>query len=220
MRIKNASPQDRDQLLEGLSFDNWLHESSSTSRQDSIDASASSLTSRQEHALQSGLQPGSHGLLIYHGPTSIYRTQGPSSPSLKSASISSEANFEYVAQHFGIDLQDGLIQVALTQFFRWQYPHFMFIYREAFLRDHFGERNGSKYWSLPLLLSICALGIVMSHDINQRRMGEQFYAAAESIIIVSGLAEPSITTVQVFLCLAFYQIGQGNLSKGWGLSGT
>jgi hypothetical protein len=134
--------------------------------------------------------------------------------------ISPDGQVDHVAQHFGIGLEDEVIMTALHQFFRWQYPHFMFIYREAFLRDHFGQRTKSKYWSLPLLMAICALGAVMLPDRTQSQMSEQFYAAAESIIIVSGLTHPSITAVQVFLCLAFYQIGKGELSKGWELSGT
>ncbi|KAF5662485.1 TY1 enhancer activator [Fusarium heterosporum] len=38
-------------------------------------------------------------------------------------------------------MSDDTVFKALQQFFRWQYPHFMFIYREAFLRDHFGDRK-------------------------------------------------------------------------------
>jgi hypothetical protein len=122
--------------------------------------------------------------------------------------------------HFGIKLEDDTVFKALQQFFRWQYPHFMFVYREAFLRDHFGERKGCKYWSSALLLSICALGLLMSETEGERNLSEQFFQAAESIVMVSGLSRPSIPTVQSFLCLAFFEIGRGNVSKGWAFSGT
>lgn len=174
---------------------------------------------------QAGLERGPEGLLIYHGPTSIFQQQGTDAPVINQMAsqgivpVAMETDYGHVAAYFGIDLQDDLISSAMMQFFRWQYPHFMFIYREAFLRDHFGDRHASKYWSLPLLLAVCALGALMSPDIHQRRMSEQFFNAAESIIIVSGLTQPSVTTVQVFLCLAFYEIDRGNLSKGWGFSG-
>ncbi len=105
------------------------------------------------------------------------------------------------------------------QFFKWQYPHFMFIYREAFLREHLGDRRQCKYWSPSLLLSICAVGALMTGDDATREMSERYYNAAESIAIVSGWGHPSITTVQAYSCLAVYEIGRGNLSKGWGYSG-
>jgi hypothetical protein len=121
--------------------------------------------------------------------------------------------------HFGISLEGDIVVRALMDFFRWQYPHFMFVYREAFLRDHFGDRRDCKYWSAALLMSLCALGTLVSDDEDQRSLSGQFFLAAESIVMVSGLTRPSIPTVQAFLCLAFYEIGRGNLSKGWGFSG-
>ncbi|KAJ4407458.1 hypothetical protein N0V82_009921 [Gnomoniopsis sp. IMI 355080] len=175
------------------------------------------------------LQVDLEGSLIYHGATSIYRAHpdGPArdikaSNELLSALprlMTSDFNFEYVAEHFGINFDDEVVDDALMQFFRWQYPHFMFIYREAFLRDHFGDRSNCKYWSPALLLSICSLGTLMSTEKRHRESSERFFAAAESILIVSGFTRPSIVTVQGFLCLAFYEIGRGNLSKGWGFSG-
>lgn len=118
--------------------------------------------------------------------------------------------------HFGIQLDGDIVMRALTQFFKWQYPHFMFIYREAFLRDHFGNRNASIYWSSALLTSICTLGLLMAGDDTDRKFSDQYFLATETIVVVSGLTYPSIPTVQAFLCLAFYEIGRGNFSKGWG----
>lgn len=130
-----------------------------------------------------------------------------------------ESNFEHIMDHFGIQLDGVIIMRALTQFFKWQYPHFMFIYREAFLRDHFGNRHASKYWSSALLTSICTLGLLMAGDDTDRKFSDQYFLATETIVVVSGLTYPSIPTVQAFLCLAFYEIGRGNFSKGWGYSG-
>lgn len=175
------------------------------------------------------LQVDLEGSLIYHGATSIYRTHSGRSgagnafgehSTLSKLPADSDNNFEYVAEHFGISLHDELVHDALLQFFKWQYPHFMFIYREAFLRDHFSDRVRCKYWSSALLLSVCALGTLMSPDKRHRESSAQFFSAAESILIVSGLTKPSIVTAQGFLCLAFYEIGRGNLSKGWGFSGA
>ncbi|KAM0425355.1 hypothetical protein ACHAPT_009411 [Fusarium lateritium] len=172
------------------------------------------------------LEPGPEGSLIYHGPTSIVHTRlqisdtagNPALHSLGQPSL--DSSFEQIAEHFGIAMEDELVTNALMLFFKWQYPQFMFIYREAFLRDHFGDRQNCKYWSSALLLSVCALGLLMSTDSLRRRSSEQFFSAAETMLIVFGFTRPSIATVQAFLCLAFYEIGRGNLSKGWGFSGV
>ncbi|KAK4076582.1 transcriptional regulator family: Fungal Specific TF [Trichoderma aggressivum f. europaeum] len=167
------------------------------------------------------------GALIFHGATSIYRvephgySQSRHNPMLSWAGQTGSVvtNFEHVMEHFGISSEGDVVIRALTDFFRWQYPYFMFVYREAFLRDHFGDRKNCNYWSAALLMALCALGAMVASDDKQRRLSDQFFLAAESIIMVSGLAKPSIPTVQAFLCLAFYEIGRGNLSKGWSFSG-
>ncbi|THY49488.1 hypothetical protein D6C97_07318, partial [Aureobasidium pullulans] len=83
------------------------------------------------------------------------------------------------------------------------YPNFMFIYREAFFEDHFGTRAASRYWTPALLLSA---------------ESSKCFNAAESIALVTGFADPSVVAVQTFLCLAFYSIGNGKMSKGWAFS--
>ncbi|WQF86613.1 hypothetical protein CDEST_11627 [Colletotrichum destructivum] len=169
---------------------------------------------------------GSHQ--VHQGATSIFRADTPDDAVASSPSSSQglpsfsgvESNFESVMQHFGLSMSPSDIMAPLTQFFRWQYPQFMFIYREAFLRDHFGhdrDRERAKYWSPALLLSICALGALVGIETKAR--SERFFLAAESIVMVTGLTRPSVATVQAFLCLALYEIGRGNSSKGWGYSG-
>lgn len=224
-RLQAAPGHERDEMLQSVSFGDHL-----PARQTWASTAAPDKDTDGSHKPESSanLQVDLEGLLIYHGATSIYRTHsgrpGTGSALGEHSALSkhpadSDNNFEYVAEHFGISLHDELVHDALLQFFKWQYPHFMFIYREAFLRDHFSDRVGCKYWSSALLLSVCALGTLMSPDRRHRELSAQFFSAAESILIVSGLTKPSIVTVQGFLCLAFYEIGRGNLSKGWGFSG-
>lgn len=223
-RLQTAPSQERDSLLQTVSFGDHLPARESGSTVD-LRKEKNGCRNRGSGA---NLQVDLEGSLIYHGATSIYRAhsskppQGTASEHLTqlTRSAGSDSNFGYVAEHFGINLHDEMVDDALMQFFKWQYPHFMFIYREAFLRDHFSDRITCKYWSSALLLSICALGTLMSPEKRHRESSEQFFSAAESILIVSGLTKPSIATVQGFLCLAFYEIGRGNLSKGWGFSGT
>lgn len=222
MQIKDSPPEERETILESVSFHDHLP--SLPNRPAPSSTAAQDISSSHP---QADLRLGPEGSLIYHGPTSIYRVQSnglniteqdnPGSPSL--AYLGSDLNFDHVLSHFDIDIEDGLITDVLMLFFKWQYPHFMFIYREAFLRDHFSDRLNPTYWSSALLLAICALGTLMRPGAERREISERFFAAAERIILVSGLTHPSITTVQTFLCLAFYEIGRGNLSKGWGYSG-
>lgn len=225
-RLQAAPGRERDELLQSVSFGDHLPAPQPPASTVNPDRDAGGGHRRESSA---NLQVDLEGSLIYHGATSIYRAQ-PGRPGSRNAfgqhsalskhATDSDSNFGYVAEHFGISLHDELVHDALLQFFRWQYPHFMFIYREAFLRDHFSDRLGCKYWSSALLLAVCSLGTLMSPDKRHRESSAQFFSAAESILIVSGLTKPSIVTVQGFLCLAFYEIGRGNLSKGWGFSGT
>ncbi|UQC86306.1 uncharacterized protein CLUP02_11806 [Colletotrichum lupini] len=223
-KLQAAPSPERDSLLKTVSFGDHL----SAPGPASVVNVSEERNPEPSRGSSENLQVDLEGSLIYHGATSIYRAhlgvpaRGNASPSRELSEnyvVGPDSNFEHVAEHFGISLYDELVDDALMQFFKWQYPHFMFIYREAFLRDHFGDRVHGKYWSSALLLSICALGTLMSPDKRHRDASEQFFSAAESILIVSGFTKPSIVTVQGFLCLAFYEIGRGNLSKGWGFSG-
>ncbi|KAH0421668.1 transcription factor [Colletotrichum camelliae] len=215
--LRAASPKQREEMLNSTALDDKSHRSETQ-------APGEYITQLGIHAgNQENLELGLEGSLVYHGATSIFRAEAENGQKDVADRVGQgyydgvESNFESVMEHFGIGIQDEVVMKSLTQFFRWQYPHFMFIYREAFLRDHFGDRKNGKYWSSALLLSICALGALVSLDTKES--SDQFFLAAESIIMVTGLTRPSIATVQAFLCLAFYEIGRGNLSKGWGYSG-
>lgn len=224
MSLQNASPSDRDAKLRSFQLTGGAPSP--------LDPFAVTI---QTHPPSSNCDAAAdlvhmahYGSPAYHGATSIYQIQldcgrpAETNNECMAAAGSDEqmdTSADHVLEHFGIDINDGIITQCLILFFKWQYPNFMFVYRDAFLRDHFGDRAGSKYWSLSLLLSICALGSLMLPDTEKRSLGEQFYGAAESIAMVTGLTWPSITRVQTFLCLAFYEIGLGNLSKGWAYSG-
>ncbi|KAL7944957.1 fungal-specific transcription factor domain-containing protein [Trichoderma barbatum] len=217
--LQNASHEEREQMLRCVS--------ASQLSNIPCDNQVESEALRMNELSSANLELDLDGTLIFHGATSIYRIESHEHSQNRSSTMTSETgktggvdtNFEHVMEHFGISLEGDVVMPALMNFFRWQYPYFMFVYREAFLRDHFGDRQNCNYWSAALLMSLCALGAVVASDDNQRRLSDQFFLAAESIIMVSGLTKPSIPTVQAFLCLAFYEIGRGNMSKGWGFSG-
>lgn len=207
-RVRDAPPEGREEMLAEVSFQDHL--GSPPARKPGGQVSVRPPSSH--------LQLGPEGSLIYHGPTSIFpATICPAFPTVNPA----PANVLYlddVADHFGLD--EDAIAAALHTFFKWQYPYFMFIYREAFLREHYGSGTDSKYWSPALLYAVCALGSSMLSGTPHGGIGDRFFGAAESILMVSGLNQPRITSIQAFLCLAFYEVGRGNLSKGWAFSGT
>ena len=221
IRVKRANLSDVDAILAEVNFDEPLNQQAGENTV-LTDSDVTSMVFRRPY-----LQIESAGSLLYHGPTSIYhfstvpaRNDNRRSVSgLPRADMAHNSRISLVAQHFGINMQEELVTNALLEFFKWQYPHFMFIYREAFLRDHFAEDEDRKYWSASLLFAVCALGLLMRTAQDERDASERFFSAAESILLVSGLAHPCITTVQAFLCLAYYEIGRGNLSKSWGFSG-
>lgn len=122
-----------------------------------------------------------------------------------------------LASTLGID--ESLINQSLALFFSHQDLQYMFVYREAFLADYFSFEHSGKYWSFPLLYALCALGAVRSPDPRVRGRADVLARCAQEIIVTHDLDRPTYTTVQALLCLAFYELGQSNSSKGWLLSG-
>lgn len=109
---------------------------------------------------------------------------------------------------------------CIKLFFTWQYPdHNMFVFREAFLIDFFNPKPASLYCSRVLVLSICSLGARMSDDEQIFKKSRKFYQEAREILL-DQLDQPSITSVQSFLLLAFYDICNGSNASGWMLSGN
>jgi hypothetical protein len=169
------------------------------------------------------LTHGASGTLQYHGPTSAYLDD--SAEDLASASLEPPREISSVhswsdlrlASALGIDT--ALVNESLALFFTQQYPQFMFVYREAFLSDYFTSEHGGKYWSFPLLYALCALGAVHSSEPQTRKKAFLLAKCAEEILITHELGRPSFTTVQALLCLGFHELGHGNSSRGWLLSG-
>ncbi|KAI5952532.1 hypothetical protein KGF54_003399 [Candida jiufengensis] len=115
--------------------------------------------------------------------------------------------------------KDPEILKCIQLFFTWQYPdHNMFIFREAFLIDFFNPTSTSLYCSKILILSICALGSRMADDPIYNK-SKQFYKEAKTLLLQS-LSQPSITSLQSFMLLAFFDICNGMNSSGWMLSGN
>lgn len=113
----------------------------------------------------------------------------------------------------------------ISSFFKWQYTdHFLFIHRDSFLTEFFNLRNEnnkgmqSMYCSEDLVYSIVALSSKISNMQQAVLESSKYYDKAKKIIF-DKLSVPTITTIQSLLCLAFYDLGEGNNSSAWLLSG-
>ncbi|KAK6877568.1 putative transcriptional regulatory protein [Candida tropicalis] len=155
-----------------------------------------------------------HSSAIY-GPTSIY----------DDAILHNNAGSSSKHRDNSVDIivqmsQDPDILRCLHLFFTWQYPdHNMFIFREAFLIDFFAPKSNSLYCSKILVLSICALGARMSDDRRIYNKSKEFYQQSKNLLLAT-LSKPSITSLQSYMLLAFYDICNGHNSSGWMLSGS
>ena len=153
-------------------------------------------------------------LRIYHGPTSIFDGELSNSTGSTSSPL-----FHPASHRIPLNIASSAINQSLALFFRWQYPQFMFIPREAFLEDQAKEQHLQHSTAQALLYSACSIGALMSPEINIRNLSSRFANSAHSILMAPGLALPHVTSLQALLCLAFYEIGQGSFSKGWQYSG-
>ena len=59
----------------------------------------------------------------------------------------------------------------------------------------------------------------MSPDPAIKALAVGFSELAQSFLTSRGLRSPRLTSVQALLCCAYYEVGKGNLSKAWQLSG-
>ncbi|KAF7584923.1 putative uncharacterized transcriptional regulatory protein [Clavispora lusitaniae] len=150
-----------------------------------------------------------------YGPTSVYDNYTDHHRP-KTQSLRKESREMTVLQNLS---KDPDVLHCLKLFFTWQYPdHNMFVFREAFFIDFFNPKPNSLYCSSVLVYSICALGSRMSDVDTIYFRSISYYNEARSFLL-SNLEHPSITSVQSFLLLAFYDICNGNNSTGWMLSG-
>ncbi|SCU80095.1 LAME_0B01596g1_1 [Lachancea meyersii CBS 8951] len=114
---------------------------------------------------------------------------------------------------------------SLSNFYVWLYPgHFVFVHRESFLYGFFNHSEGnyenSQYCSEELVYAVAAIGARLTPD--TRGLADVFYQKSKEILLRTVFSEHSIakiTTVQALLCLAFYELGNGQNQLAWYFSG-
>lgn len=138
---------------------------------------------------------------------------------------STDADFQF--------FQCPTIMKYISNFFKWQYmDHNLYIYRESFLTDFFKESDDMKeslpYCNEELIYAICACGSVIDFgsDVFMYKgvlydSPDKFYNRSRYLLFRKLNSDDcnSITAVQTFLCLAFYDLGRGRTLSAWVLSG-
>lgn len=128
-----------------------------------------------------------------------------------------------------------LILRALSLFFKWLYPgHYTFIHRETFLSAFFGDSSTkSYYYSEELVFAISSLGARLSNKSDDLyKKSQEYYTISKTkilnkifqldgnqISVSSRSSSSKLAIVQTLLCLAFYDIGNGENPLAWYESG-
>ncbi|CEP64839.1 Tea1p LALA0_S14e00452g [Lachancea lanzarotensis] len=114
---------------------------------------------------------------------------------------------------------------SLSNFYVCLYPgHFVFVHRESFLYGFFNHSDdnydSSQYCSEELIYAVAAIGARLTPDL--RNLAKTYYQKAKEKLLMIVFSEHSIakiTTVQALLCLAFYELGNGQNQLAWYFSG-
>lgn len=208
-KFKNAETvQDKSDLLAKINLEELL----SKDLEDLEEPNKDSEDSRRYHQDPRHKDSEDSEDRAVYGPTSVY----DGNLITKNAKLSNRVQEAFINQ---LNKDEDILH-CIKLFFTWQYPdHNMFIFREAFLIDFFDPKPNSLYCSKILILSICALGSKMSDDDRIYKRSIQFYQEAKTLLL-NQLSSSSITSLQSFLLLAFFDICNGYNSSGWMLSGN
>lgn len=110
--------------------------------------------------------------------------------------------------------------LCLENFFKYQYPDVAtFIHRESFLNDFLTPLSYRGYCSEELIYAIAAIGAKCSEDESLRNLAPSFFDTAKTKIFSTKICLPHVCTLQALLCLSLYELGDGDASAGWMLSG-
>lgn len=109
---------------------------------------------------------------------------------------------------------------CVANFFKWLYPDItVFVHRESFLSEFLQPGGTRGYCSDELIYSIAALGARCAESQELRDLSLSFFQTARNKIFDKKILVPQINTLQALLCLSLYELGDGNASASWMLSG-
>ncbi|KAG7911791.1 hypothetical protein KL906_001112 [Ogataea polymorpha] len=186
------------------------------------------------------------GSSLVLGPTSVYgdiftaknessnNQLTKTSQSLSQEQVEELENFRLKYGHQGFSLfyfkpksklkYLPIVTECISLFFKWIYSSsFLFIHRESFLYFFLNNESDSEFVSTELINAICALGAKFSPKETIRLQADSFYNLAKSGIFENGddcfIHESRISKLQTLLCLAMYDLGKGDFTSCWLLSG-
>lgn len=116
----------------------------------------------------------------------------------------------------------SVFRECVSLFFKWMYStSFLFIHRESFLYFFLSNEINCELVSMELIYAISCLGARISPDHQIRCQADEFYKKARDLVLEPGniIKESSINKLQTLLCLALYDLGRGELTSCWLLSG-
>jgi hypothetical protein len=108
---------------------------------------------------------------------------------------------------------------CVALFFRWHYPQCLFVDRDQFLLGFLNHSYASSYVTRALEHSICALGALLSADKTIRDLADNFSKSAIQCLEWGNMLDPQDLSIQALILCSFFQIGKGDFSKAWMLSG-
>ncbi|KAI1847281.1 hypothetical protein JX265_013994 [Neoarthrinium moseri] len=208
-QLKKVPRDERNLLIDSIDF---LDDSAEYAN--SVDWQGKQTTTSPNNPKAALLRREEAGSVTYHGPTSIYNS-ALAVPNHGSRYIS----YLPLPLVHPLDTGEGVTAECISLFFHWQYPQFMFIDREAFILDYQRRSFDSQFCSSALVNAVCSVGALMSSKPDVKQRARLFAQTAVELVMSHGIATSHTTTVQTLLCSAFFEIGAGNISKGWLLSG-
>ncbi|KAJ5097179.1 hypothetical protein N7456_007900 [Penicillium angulare] len=122
-----------------------------------------------------------------------------------------------VTVHTELTPQSPVCQQAMSAFFQNAYYYHMVLYREYFLRDY--KAGQGPYYSELLFYAIASMGALFCTDNTSWELSDLLYKRATELLYDGALNAPSITTVQALLLLGQRDVGCGNHTQGWLLTG-
>lgn len=177
-----------------------------------------SLKSRNDIRLRAVNETIQNGEPAIYGPSSIFI------PGTEKLVVEEDAyDFEKFHDKSYIDL--------IENFFVWMYPDVtMFIHRESFLTDFYNSKDDIKvfvtYCGEELIYALCCMGSVQTNNENTlndptKKNSDHFYHLSRDIIFEKLRKDSysSIVMIQSLLTLSLYDLGRGNNSSAWLLSG-
>lgn len=153
------------------------------------------------------------GLSGYHGPSSMYNSMILSFPGTASSVPQTPPVSPLFLDNF--NLHSPAIRECLANYFHWNQPHSSFIDWDSFLSQYMDSDVSGEHCSPSLVFAMSSLGALMSPKDDIRILADRFFESALTLLKDWGLLTPCLTSIQTLLCCSFFELGKGNVSKGW-----